>query len=364
MKATELIKEAIKVAWRVSASLARKGEGLVWPVLVGPSGVGKTSTLEALYEGPIIKILLQTERPEDVLGIPRVERGFTRWFLHERWKIAFEKPCLIFFDELDKADRETVSAVLTLMNNLEVNGRKLHPETVIACAMQPVEYHWTRHQTNKALAGRACFIPFEPSIGKAWIAENKGVNLDFLVLEDERVDLPSIKPTVRQINWFIELVKMFPELDSDVLSLLASGIGLTEEAKKNLLEAVQASNPGLRLNKLAQNPEMLTRWIEQATLAELITPAACYAAVITEDIGPFVKLLERCLTEGSEDDLGVFSESLASAVAQVWREQGGGDSVVIWSKTRDSAEELDDLISRVEAILPKVKEARKNVQNS
>lgn len=165
----------------------------VAPCLYGPTGSGKTSRIERFaaekFGGNLKKLLPGTSLPEDILGIPRVSGKYTRWFIPEMFKEVIENRGVLFIDELDKAREETHAALLTLISSREIRGERLHPQTVIVCAMQPVnKTRWLRSETGAALSARLVFIRTKYERGRFL---KFGVDLSGLP-QPEEVEFPTL----------------------------------------------------------------------------------------------------------------------------------------------------------------------------
>lgn len=154
--------KATQVMESVAAFSAARTDGqTLWPCLVGPTGCGKTTRVRALAERfglECYTLLLGTMLPEDVLGLPKVERDTTQWS-RPAWAQG-KTPRIILLDELDKARPETLSTVLTLLAERRVRDHVLPPGSMIVAAMQPIDPgEWLADETGAALSARLVFVP-------------------------------------------------------------------------------------------------------------------------------------------------------------------------------------------------------------
>ena len=183
------------------------------PCFIGPTGCGKTARvrqLAAALERPVITLLLQTMLPEDLLGLPRVVRRETFWALPDWVRAAAERPHVLFLDELDKPRPEVVAAALTLIWDLEVRGVKLHPDTIVIGAMQPVDRDlWLSDETLRALAARLVFIPVSAAEGYRRLADLTRLPWITELGEGEQAPAPPVleKPSVRQLDCALRLIR-------------------------------------------------------------------------------------------------------------------------------------------------------------
>ena len=127
------------------------------PVLVGKTSSGKTywvqNELSKQLKLPVVKILLQNEQPDEVLGYPKYkEKTDTLEYLKPAWWT--DEPSIFFFDELDKAREDLHSSILTLMREGTVRGKSLPKGSVIVCAMNESNY------LSEPLKARSLFLSF------------------------------------------------------------------------------------------------------------------------------------------------------------------------------------------------------------
>ena len=126
------------------------------PVLVGKTSSGKTywiqNNLSTALSLPVVKILLQNEQPDEILGYPKFMGQDKLEFLKPAWWT--DKPSIFFFDELDKSREELHASILTLMREGTIRGRHLPKGSVIIAAMNETEY------LSDPLKARCLFLPF------------------------------------------------------------------------------------------------------------------------------------------------------------------------------------------------------------
>jgi SpoVK/Ycf46/Vps4 family AAA+-type ATPase len=183
--------------------VATEFRGPHWPraCLLGPTGTGKTARVRQLAANlnlPVEVVLLAQLLPEDIGGLPIGADAQLRAVFHPRsqgpWDTvhtvpawfahAEREPVVLFFDELDKAadDPQKAATILTLLWDCELHGRRLHPQTIIICAMQPVSRtDFLASETGRALAARLAWFPIGDSrewlaaqYGLPWLTELKG----------------------------------------------------------------------------------------------------------------------------------------------------------------------------------------------
>lgn len=278
--------------------------GFITPCLVGPTGSGKTSrVLQTAKELglPVTRLLLGTMLAEDVLGLPKVNTKATHWTLPDWAAKAVEQPYLIFLDELDKARSDTMSSVLTLLAEHQIRDVKLHPETKIAAAMQPVDPEtWNADETGKALTTRLAFIrtPYE------WEYFLKKYRVDFSDLPVQDFDVPVSKdPNMRQIEWLIHVMSK-ENMNQEEVEKYARLMWHPQTAKaiaERLFRDVPIITPIDLVKRVKKDPSL----IEKLPISDLLIAA--------EDLVEHIqvhKVIERIWIEGTEDDASAFLEAM------------------------------------------------------
>ena len=146
----ETAKDARDATWYTLWFLVNETKGYdnLRPCLISDTGTGKTSRAKEMAHHlglPMISLDLSGMLPEDIGGIPRPKpdqkesdhvKEVERWLLSTLAK-AVREPCVIFLDELDKANEAVLGPALKLVHELIAGDYKLHPDTVVVAAMQP-----------------------------------------------------------------------------------------------------------------------------------------------------------------------------------------------------------------------------------
>lgn len=133
---TMKISQALAVLPRMSPSSA---------VLIrGPHGIGKSALVQQVaailrettgLAYPVIDRRLAQMTEGDLLGLPLIEDGKTRWCPPDWIQMACEQPCILFLDEINRASREVQANGFQLALDRELsNGARLHPETRVYAA--------------------------------------------------------------------------------------------------------------------------------------------------------------------------------------------------------------------------------------
>lgn len=132
----------------------------------GDHGVGKSKVVAQLateFSLPLLDKRLSQMSEGDMVGLPELKDGVTR-FAHPDWYIAAcDRPMLLFFDELNRALPEVMQAGFQIVLDRELNGRKLHPETRVYAAIN-MNARYQVNDMDPALLDRFWCIDLEPSV--------------------------------------------------------------------------------------------------------------------------------------------------------------------------------------------------------
>ena len=131
----------------------------------GPTGIGKSHIFHSLGAQiglPVIDRRLSQMTEGDIIGLPELVDGVTRfapvdWFIR-----ACKEPVILFFDELNRATLEVQQCAFQIVLDREMNGHKLHPQTrVYAAINEGSEYQVL--DMDPALLRRFWTVALEPT---------------------------------------------------------------------------------------------------------------------------------------------------------------------------------------------------------
>ena len=104
----------------------------------GPTGIGKSHIFHQIGKEvglPVIDRRLSQMTEGDIIGLPELVDGVTR-FAPVDWLIrACKEPVVLFFDELNRATVEVQQCAFQIVLDRELNGHKLHPQTRVYAAV-------------------------------------------------------------------------------------------------------------------------------------------------------------------------------------------------------------------------------------
>ena len=104
----------------------------------GPTGIGKSHIFHQIGNNlnlPVIDRRLSQMTEGDIIGLPELVDGVTRfapvdWFIR-----ACKEPVVLFFDEINRATIEVQQCAFQIVLDRELNGHKLHPKTRVYSAI-------------------------------------------------------------------------------------------------------------------------------------------------------------------------------------------------------------------------------------
>ena len=157
----------------------------------GPHGIGKSMLVHQIANTIVIsngdvgldvidrRLAQMTEG--DMIGLPELVDGVTRFAPNDWLLRACREPVVIFLDELNRATQEVQQCAFQLVLDRELNGNVLHPETRIFCAINDsAEYQVT--EMDPALLDRFWVVDLEPTKDD-WIAWARENGVDDVIIE-------------------------------------------------------------------------------------------------------------------------------------------------------------------------------------
>lgn len=146
----------------------------------GPTGIGKSHIFHSIGKNlklPVIDRRLSQMTEGDIIGLPELVDGITR-FAPVDWLIkACNEPVILFFDELNRATLEVQQCAFQIVLDRELNGNRLHPETrVYAAVNEGSEYQVL--DMDPALLRRFWAIDLEPTTDDwlSWAANRSDIS--------------------------------------------------------------------------------------------------------------------------------------------------------------------------------------------
>jgi hypothetical protein len=131
----------------------------------GPTGIGKSHIVHQIAKNLDLEVIdrrLSQMTEGDIIGLPELIDGVTR-FAPVNWFVeACNNPVVLFFDELNRATIEVQQCAFQIVLDRELNGHKLHPGTrVYAAVNEGSDYQVT--DMDPALLRRFYAVELEPT---------------------------------------------------------------------------------------------------------------------------------------------------------------------------------------------------------
>ena len=146
-----------------------------FPVLMrGRHGIGKSQVVYQIAEAvklPVVERRASQMTEGDLVGLPVIKGNTTGWNPPDWFKFACDNPCVLFFDEVDRATTEVRQGLFELTDSRKLNGWKLHKDTLIYAAINGGE-HGSNYQVSDmdpAELDRYSCWDLEPTV-EDWLA--------------------------------------------------------------------------------------------------------------------------------------------------------------------------------------------------
>jgi len=151
----------------------------------GATGVGKSQIFKQIGAKlglPVIDRRLSQMTEGDIIGLPELKDGITRFAPVDWFVRACNEPVILFLDEINRASVEVQQCAFQIVLDRELNGMKLHPETRLYSAVNEGT-HYQVNDMGPALTRRFWVVDLEPTT-EDWLywAENNS-DIDPLVIE-------------------------------------------------------------------------------------------------------------------------------------------------------------------------------------
>jgi len=227
-----------------------------FPVLMrGRHGIGKSQVVYQLAETlnrPVVERRASQMTEGDLIGLPSVAGNATNWNPPNWFKFACANPCILFFDEVDRATLEVRQGLFELTDSRKLNGFKLHDDVLIFAAVNGGE-HGANYQVSDmdpAELDRYTVFDLEPTV-EDWLTWGKDnvsqVVWDFINQNRQHLEH----------NDDVEPNKVYPSRRSwDRFNKTANDAGMLNEASPVLFQLATAfvgMEAGVAFNDFVQN---------------------------------------------------------------------------------------------------------------
>lgn len=200
----------------------------------GPHGIGKSQIFRQIARSlgfkaeDFIDRRLSQMTEGDLLGLPELVDGVTRFCPPDWYMAACKAPKIILLDEFNRATQEVMQCGFQIVLDHELNGWKLHPETRVYAAVN-ASPEYTVNEMDPALLDRFWTIDLEPTV-EDWLNWAKSSDGD---INEVIIDFIRQQPRHLRHNGQIEPGKVYPSQRSWERvdrSLKHAGMNLSEMA--------------------------------------------------------------------------------------------------------------------------------------
>lgn len=288
----------------------------------GPHGIGKSQiigrTLAAYFNLPLVDIRLSQREAGDVIGLPLLENGTTK-FCPPDWVMrACREPVILFLDELNRATPEVQQAVFELVLDRRMAGHKLHEGTRVYAAVN-LSGNYQVNEMDPALLDRFYVCDLEPTPEETIEHFKKiGFNDDVITfLRDKpgrldpspKVDSSRVQPSRRSWERFDVAARTNGFYDADVqadqgvqgkIFNLALGL-LGTEVASSLVDHLVRSNQTIKAEDVLDNFKKVEAKIKKASIDrtnDLIDRLLTHGAKNTwtpaqlDNVGDFIDIVD------------------------------------------------------------------------
>lgn len=175
--------------------IAKKLKPKISVLIKGDHGIGKSQCIYQLADElglDVIERRLSQLTEGDMLGLPILEGGKTKFMPPDWIYEASLRPVVLFLDELNRATQEVMQAAFQLVLDRELNGVKLHPDTRIYTAIN-TSVAYQVNEMDPALLDRFFVADFTPSVEDwiRWAKEDGDIHpaiIDFIIQNERHLE--------------------------------------------------------------------------------------------------------------------------------------------------------------------------------
>lgn len=242
-----------------------------YPVLMrGRHGIGKSQVVYQLgnvLDRPVVERRASQMTEGDLIGLPSIQGNSTNWNPPNWFKFACQNPCILFFDEVDRATLEVRQGLFELTDSRKLNGHKLHEDVLIFAAVNGGE-HGANYQVSDmdpAELDRYTVFDLEPTV-EDWLTWGKD-NVSQIIWDFINQNRQHLEH-----SGDIEPNKVYPSRRSwDRFNKTVSNSGLLDEASPALY---QLANAFLGMEAAVSFNDFVQNYDRQVTVEDVLTGKA------------------------------------------------------------------------------------------
>jgi len=210
----------------------------------GPHGIGKSQIFQQIADKLGMELIdrrLSQMTEGDLLGLPELSDGVTRFCPPDWFMAACKAPKIILLDEFNRGTPEILNTAMQITLDFELNGNKLHPETRVYAAIN-ASAEYSVNELDFAQADRFWTIDLEPTV-EDWLTWATDTGVDSVL-----VDFIRQNPGHLRAKGQMEPGKVYPSQRSwDKLNqaLRKAGLDLQAQGVPDLLYPLSIGFVGL-----------------------------------------------------------------------------------------------------------------------
>jgi hypothetical protein len=194
----------------------------------GPHGIGKSQIFQQIADKLGMELIdrrLSQMTEGDLLGLPELTDGVTRFCPPDWFMAACKAPKIILLDEFNRGTPEILNTAMQITLDFELNGNKLHPETRVYAAIN-ASAEYSVNELDFAQADRFWTIDLEPTV-EDWLTWATDTGVDGVL-----VDFIRQNPGHLRAKGQMEPGKVYPSQRSwDKLNQAIKRVGLDLQAQ-------------------------------------------------------------------------------------------------------------------------------------
>lgn len=192
---------------------------------VGGSGLGKTTQARVLAAELGLPMVYVTVRTDDALGLNIVEKNKLVFIPHAKLAKVFDEPCVIYIDELNRADKYARAQCMELLGERTIGGVPIHPGCKLLVTVNPESDAYEVAELDQALKTRTVAMPitFNVDISLRYAQLHKLTGMVSYLSEaadtlNEEIVWHIVKPDTRLLEYLSKVASVLPDA-SEILAL-------------------------------------------------------------------------------------------------------------------------------------------------
>lgn len=189
--------------------------------LCGETGVGKTDMILQLgkeLNKKVITLNSAIQSAEDLIGYPYRENNVMKWARPEWFPVESDGPCILFIDEINRAEKQVINALMPMLINGVLHSHSLPKGTWVCAAMNPdtENYDMVNSFDDVAIWSRMCVVPvyhnaldWEDWLIKSGRTQSRLVKVmtSALLSQEKKFDLPPKTCSNRTFTKVLDIVE-------------------------------------------------------------------------------------------------------------------------------------------------------------